>query len=79
MEHKMRRIGAVMTGIGTVGVIIFGLLLMQVMDDPKARTAALKWGFILMALLGGMGVYVLSFALSKPRRRPREEFPAQPS
>lgn len=79
MERRMRQFGIVATSIGSIGVIIFGLLLMQVMDDPKARTAALKWGFILMALLGGMGVYALSFSLSKPKRSEREGTPAQPS
>jgi hypothetical protein len=79
MERRMRQFGIVATIIGSIGVIIFGLLLMQVMDDPKARTAGLKWGFILMALLGGMGVYALSFSLSKPRRTRQEDSPAQPS
>jgi hypothetical protein len=70
MERRMLQFGIVATSIGSIGVIIFGLLLMQVMDDPKARTAALKWGFILTALRGGMGVYALSFALGK--RKPRQ-------
>lgn len=69
MERRMLQFGIVATSIGSIGVIIFGLLLMQVMDDPKARTAALKWGFILTALLGGMGVYALSFALGKRKSR----------
>lgn len=76
MDNRMRRFGIVATSIGSIGVIIFGLLLMQAMDDPKAGTALLKWGFILMALLGGLGVFALSFALGKPRRGDR---PAQPS
>lgn len=79
MERRMRQFGIGATIIGSVGVIIFGLLLMQVMDDPKARTAGLKWGFILMALLGGMGVYALSFSLSKPKRSQGEDAPAQRS
>jgi hypothetical protein len=61
----MRLFGIWGTAIGSLGVVVFGLLLMQVMDDPKARTAGLKWGFILMALLGGMGVFVLSMTLAK--------------
>jgi lipid-A-disaccharide synthase-like uncharacterized protein len=68
MDRRMLQFGIVATSIGSMGVIIFGVLLMQVMDDPKARTAGLKWGFILMGLLGGMGVYALSFALG--RRKP---------
>jgi F0F1-type ATP synthase membrane subunit c/vacuolar-type H+-ATPase subunit K len=79
MERKMRQFGIVATSVGTIGVIIFGLLLVQVMDDPKARTALLKWGFILMALLGGMGVYALSFALSKPKRARGEDSSAPAS
>lgn len=79
MERRMRQFGIVATSIGTIGVVIFGFLLMQVMDDPKARTAAIKWGFILMALLGGMGVYALSFSLSKPRRSRGADSSAQAS
>ncbi len=65
MDRRMRLFGIWGTAIGSLGVVVFGLLLMQVMDDPKARTAGLKWGFILMALLGGMGVFVLSMTLAK--------------
>lgn len=68
MDRKMRRFGITATAVGIIGVIIFGALLMQVMDDPKARTAGLKWGFILMAALGGAGIFLLSMALSRPRR-----------
>jgi hypothetical protein len=65
MDRRMRLFGIWGTAIGSVGVVIFGVLLMQVMDDPKARTAGLKWGFILMSLLGGMGVFVLSMTQGK--------------
>lgn len=65
MDRRMRQFGIIATAIGSIGVVIFGLLLMQVMDDPKARTAGLKWGFILMSLLGGMGIFALSMALGK--------------
>ncbi|UPY38031.1 hypothetical protein [Sediminicoccus sp. KRV36] len=71
MNRKMRRFGIVATTLGSIGVLIFGLQLMQVMDDPKARTALLKWGFVLAAALGGGGVFALSLALSmgKAQRR----------
>ncbi|MBS7789005.1 hypothetical protein KTR66_03305 [Roseococcus sp. SDR] len=72
MDRRMRLFGIWGTAIGSVGVIIFGLLLMQVMDDPKARTAGLKWGFILMALLGGMGVFVLSMVMTKRKLERRD-------
>jgi hypothetical protein len=65
MDRRMRLFGIWGTTIGSLGVVIFGVLLLQVMDDPKARTAGLKWGFILMALLGGMGVFVLSMTQGK--------------
>ena len=69
MDRRVRLFGIWGTAIGIMGVVIFGALLMQVMDDPKAHTAGLKWGFVLMALLGGMGIFVLSMMLSKPKTR----------
>ena len=72
MDRRMRLFGIWGTAIGSLGVIIFGVLLMQGMDDPKARTAGLKWGFILMALLGGMGVFVLSMMLTKRKSERRD-------
>ena len=69
MDRRVRLFGIWGTAIGCVGVVVFGALLMQVMDDPKAHTAGLKWGFVLTALLGGMGIFVLSMMMSKPKRR----------
>lgn len=73
MDRRMRLFGIWGTAIGSLGVIVFGLLLVQVMDDPKARTAGLKWGFVLMSLLGGMGVFVLSMVLGKQKSAARDE------
>ena len=73
MNRSMRQFGIVGTILGSLGVLIFGALLLQVMDDPKAGTGLLKWGFILAAALGGCGVFALSLTLTKPKASRRAE------
>ncbi|MEI6159834.1 MAG: hypothetical protein WCP77_08375 [Roseococcus sp.] len=70
MNEKMRRFGIVAIALGGLGVAVFGVMLLQVMDDPKARTTGLAQGFLLAACIAGVGIFALSMALSarKPSR-----------
>ena len=64
ISQKMRRFGIAAAILGGIGVVLFGALLTQMADDPKASIGWVKWSFILATALSGMGVFVLSLALS---------------